>query len=95
MALIIIASSLLLLVVLAWRKKRSNGTDKFILLSGSTLALMGAISFILSVSGLVDGMHGGPINAVLTALVGLVLAAAGYTLARNALDSLRLRKSGN
>lgn len=50
---------------------------------------MGVIGFVVGIGGFAFGMHGGSINAILTALVGLALAVGGYLVARKGLDSLK------
>jgi len=92
MGLMILTSGLTFLLILVQFKKCAKGTYRFVLCAGSAGALIGVIGFVVGIGGLAFGMHGGPINTILTALMGLALAVVGYLLARKGLDSLKLMK---
>jgi hypothetical protein len=69
-----------------------RGSGFVLVLVGTVVGLVGAGIFALGVAGLFVGMHGGPINAILTAGIGLVPGSIGYILIRK---GLRLAQSAS
>ena len=67
--------------------RRAGAT--LLILAGAAVGLVSAVIFSYGIAGLVLGMHGGPISAIILVAIGLIPGAFSYIFIRKGIRIFR------